>query len=84
MGAKILVAYRHSRAHAHPPGSRERDAEFAVCEALDRLLDQRSAPATLDDTHWWMKGIDIAARRGDLGRLRGSRRLGYDVVYASL
>ena len=68
MGAKTLVAYRHGRAHAHPPGSRERNAEFAVCEALDRLLDERGAPATLDDTHWWMKGVedaaDIAARQG--------------------
>lgn len=68
MGAKTLVAYRHGRAHAYPPGSRERDAEFAVCEALDRLLDECGAPATLDDTHWWMKGVedaaDIAARQG--------------------
>ncbi len=68
MGAKTLVAYRHGRAHAHPPSSRERDAEFAVCEALDRLLEERGVPATLDDTHWWMKGVedaaDIAARQG--------------------
>lgn len=33
MGAKTLVAYRHGRAHAHRPGSRERDAEFTVCDA---------------------------------------------------
>ena len=68
MGAKTLVAYRHGRAHAHPPGSRGRDAEFAVCEALDRLLDERGALPHLDDTHWWMKGVedaaDIAARQG--------------------
>jgi hypothetical protein len=47
---------------------RERDAEFAVCEALDRLLDERGALPHLDDTHWWMKGVedaaDIAARQG--------------------
>ncbi len=68
MGAKTLVAYRHGRAHAHPPGSREREAEFAACETLDRLLDERGVEATLDDTHWWMKGVedaaDIAARQG--------------------
>ncbi|MBB3277353.1 hypothetical protein [Pseudoxanthomonas sp. OG2] len=68
MGAKTLVAYRHGRAHAHPPGSREREAEFATCEGLDRLLDERGVEATLDDTHWWMKGVedaaDIADRQG--------------------
>ena len=68
MGAKTLVAYRHGRAHAHPPGSRERETEFATCEALDRLLDEQGVEATLDDTHWWMKGVedaaDIAARQG--------------------
>jgi len=68
MGAKTLVAYRHGRAHAHPPGSREREAEFAACEALDGLLDGRGVEATLDDTHWWMKGVedaaDLAAQQG--------------------
>ena len=64
MGAKTLVAYRHGRAHAHPPGSRERDAEFAVCEALDRLLDERGTLPHLDDTHWWMDAADLAARQG--------------------
>ncbi|MBA0282766.1 ankyrin repeat domain-containing protein [Stenotrophomonas maltophilia] len=68
MGAKTLVAYRHGRAHAHSPGSREREAEFATCEALNRLLNERGVEATLDDTHWWMKGVedaaDLAARQG--------------------
>lgn len=67
-GRQDRVAYRHGRAHAHPPGNREQDAEFAVCEAMERLMDERGAPATLDDTHWWMKGVedaaDIAARQG--------------------
>lgn len=75
MGAKTLVAYRHGRAHAHPPGSRGRDAEFAVCEALDRLLDERGALPHLDDTHWWMKGVedaaDIAARQGRPWKMLG-------------
>ncbi|MFZ6695547.1 hypothetical protein ACO0J1_07190 [Stenotrophomonas acidaminiphila] len=39
-----------------------------MCEALDRLLDERGALPHLDDTHWWMKGVedaaDIAARQG--------------------
>lgn len=68
MGAKTLVAYRHGRAHAQPPGSRERDAEFAVCKAVDRLRDERGAPATEDDTHWWMKGVEDAA---DIAALQG-------------
>lgn len=56
-GAKTLVAYRHGRAYMHLSDSRGREAEFAGCEALDRLLDERGAPPHLDDTHWWMKGV---------------------------
>lgn len=68
MGTKAMVAYRHGRAHAWPPESRERAAEHATCDALDVLLDARGAPATLDDMHWWTQGVvdasDIAAKQG--------------------
>lgn len=68
MGTKAMVAYRHGRAHAWPPESRERAEEHATCDALDVLLDERGAPATLDDMHWWTQGVvdasDIAAKQG--------------------
>ncbi|KRA47589.1 ankyrin repeat domain-containing protein [Pseudoxanthomonas sp. Root630] len=68
MGTKSMVAYRHGRAHAHPPESAQRAAEHALCDALDKLLDERGAPATLDDMHWWTQGVvdasDIAAKQG--------------------